>query len=203
MGEIAPDAARSASWARTSRALATPARVRRGLSRTFQITQLLEDDTAAGNVALAVQARAGHGFRFWRQRGARRAAARARARGAGPGGAGRGALGGARGRPLARGAQQLELAIALATRAAAAAAGRADGRAGREREPAHDGGAARAEGPHPDAAGGARHGRGVRAGRPDLGARLRPHASPSGSPARRSGTTRRCARPTSPRRRDV
>ncbi|MCK8787048.1 ATP-binding cassette domain-containing protein [Roseomonas sp. NAR14] len=42
------------------------ARVHRGMARTFQITQLLGDDTARDNVALAVQARLGHSFRFWR-----------------------------------------------------------------------------------------------------------------------------------------
>jgi branched-chain amino acid transport system ATP-binding protein len=47
-------------------ALGPAQRVRRGLARTFQITQLLEDYTALDNVALAVQARAGHSFRFWR-----------------------------------------------------------------------------------------------------------------------------------------
>jgi len=39
-------------------------RVRRGLARTFQIAQLLADDTVLDNVALAVQARCGHSFRF-------------------------------------------------------------------------------------------------------------------------------------------
>jgi branched-chain amino acid transport system ATP-binding protein len=46
--------------------LSTPARVRRGLARSFQITQVLPDDTAEDNVALAVQIRSGHSFRFWR-----------------------------------------------------------------------------------------------------------------------------------------
>jgi branched-chain amino acid transport system ATP-binding protein len=41
-------------------------RVRRGLSRTFQIVQLLDNDTALENVSLAVQAAQGHSFRFWR-----------------------------------------------------------------------------------------------------------------------------------------
>ena len=40
-------------------------RVKRGLARTFQITQLLPDETALDNVALAVQARQGHSFRFF------------------------------------------------------------------------------------------------------------------------------------------
>jgi branched-chain amino acid transport system ATP-binding protein len=37
-----------------------------GLARSFQITSLFLDFTALDNVALAVQARAGHSFRFWR-----------------------------------------------------------------------------------------------------------------------------------------
>ena len=42
-----------------------PARVGRGLARTFQITQLLHTFTTEDNVALAVQIRCGHSFRFW------------------------------------------------------------------------------------------------------------------------------------------
>src|SRR5258706_5837796 len=41
-------------------------RSRRGLSRSFQITSVYRDFTALENVALAVQAHAGHSFRFWR-----------------------------------------------------------------------------------------------------------------------------------------
>jgi len=37
-----------------------------GLGRSFQITSLFLDFTALDNVALAVQAHAGHSFRFWR-----------------------------------------------------------------------------------------------------------------------------------------
>ncbi len=36
-----------------------------GPARSFQITSLLRDFTAADNVALAAQAHAGHSFRFW------------------------------------------------------------------------------------------------------------------------------------------
>ena len=46
-------------------ALATPQRVQRGLARTFQINQLLPDFSMLDNVALAVQARQGHSFRFF------------------------------------------------------------------------------------------------------------------------------------------
>jgi branched-chain amino acid transport system ATP-binding protein len=45
--------------------LAAPARIKLGLARTFQITQLLNDYSALDNVALAVQARLGHSFHFW------------------------------------------------------------------------------------------------------------------------------------------
>jgi branched-chain amino acid transport system ATP-binding protein len=41
-------------------------RSRLGLARSFQITSLLSDFTAADNVALAAQAHDGHSFYFWR-----------------------------------------------------------------------------------------------------------------------------------------
>src|ERR1044072_1486480 len=47
-------------------ALPTWQRSLRGLARSFQITSLFLDFTALDNVALAVQAHAGHSFRFWR-----------------------------------------------------------------------------------------------------------------------------------------
>lgn len=59
--------------------LATAQRVRRGLGRTFQITQLLPDFTMLDNVALAVQAHDGHSFRFF-AKARRNEALRARAR---------------------------------------------------------------------------------------------------------------------------
>jgi branched-chain amino acid transport system ATP-binding protein len=46
--------------------LPAPARARKGLSRSFQITSIYREFTALDNVALAVQAHAGHSFRFWR-----------------------------------------------------------------------------------------------------------------------------------------
>ena len=55
-------------------------RSRLGLARSFQITSLLRDFTAADNVALAAQAHAGHSYRFWanaRKEEALREAARA------------------------------------------------------------------------------------------------------------------------------
>ncbi|NWG26592.1 MAG: ABC transporter ATP-binding protein [Pseudorhodoplanes sp.] len=44
-----------------------------GLARSFQITSLFLDFTALDNVALAVQAHAGHSFRFWKPVRAERA----------------------------------------------------------------------------------------------------------------------------------
>jgi branched-chain amino acid transport system ATP-binding protein len=41
-------------------------RARAGLARSFQITSVFPHFTALANVALAVQAQAGHSFRFWR-----------------------------------------------------------------------------------------------------------------------------------------
>ena len=43
-----------------------PARAKKGLARSFQITSIYRDFTALDNVALAVQAHAGHSFHFWR-----------------------------------------------------------------------------------------------------------------------------------------
>jgi len=46
--------------------LPAPERSRKGLARSFQITSIYREFTALDNVALAVQAHAGHSFRFWR-----------------------------------------------------------------------------------------------------------------------------------------
>lgn len=46
--------------------LRSAARAHRGLARSFQITSIFADFTVLDNVALAVQARSGHSFRFWR-----------------------------------------------------------------------------------------------------------------------------------------
>jgi len=46
--------------------LSAPARAHKGFARSFQITSIYRDVTALDNVALAVQAHAGHSFRFWR-----------------------------------------------------------------------------------------------------------------------------------------
>ncbi len=65
MGEIAPDSGEIHFDGRSIGGLSTAARVRRGIARTFQITELLTEDTALENVALAVQAGQGHSFRFF------------------------------------------------------------------------------------------------------------------------------------------
>jgi branched-chain amino acid transport system ATP-binding protein len=65
-GEIAPDAGRIRFDGRDVTALPTYRRSQLGLARSFQITSLFLDFTALDNVALAVQAHAGHSFQFWR-----------------------------------------------------------------------------------------------------------------------------------------
>ena len=70
MGEVAPDSGDIHFDGHAIGALSTPARVRRGIARTFQITELLTEDTALENVALAVQAGHGHSFRFFGNAGA-------------------------------------------------------------------------------------------------------------------------------------
>jgi branched-chain amino acid transport system ATP-binding protein len=64
-GEIAPDAGRIHFDGRDITALPTHRRSALGLARSFQVTSLFLDFTALDNVALAVQAHAGHSFRFW------------------------------------------------------------------------------------------------------------------------------------------
>jgi branched-chain amino acid transport system ATP-binding protein len=65
-GEIVPDAGRIHFGGHDITALPVHGRSLMGLARTFQITSLFPDFTALDNVALAVQAHAGHSFRFWR-----------------------------------------------------------------------------------------------------------------------------------------
>jgi branched-chain amino acid transport system ATP-binding protein len=65
-GEIRPDAGCIRFAARDITALPAYQRSMLGLARSFQITSLFLDFTALDNVALAVQAHAGHSFRFWR-----------------------------------------------------------------------------------------------------------------------------------------
>ncbi len=63
-GNLAADAGIIHFAGRDVTHLPTHARVRLGLARSFQITSVLREFTALENVALAVQAHAGHSFRF-------------------------------------------------------------------------------------------------------------------------------------------
>jgi len=65
-GEIAPNAGGIHFGGRDITALPVHDRSLMGLARSFQITSLFPHFTALENVALAVQAHAGHSFRFWR-----------------------------------------------------------------------------------------------------------------------------------------
>jgi branched-chain amino acid transport system ATP-binding protein len=65
-GEILPNAGRIFFNGTDITGMPVHARSALGLARSFQITSLFLDFTALDNVALAVQAHAGHSFRFWR-----------------------------------------------------------------------------------------------------------------------------------------
>ncbi len=65
-GEIRPDAGRIRFFDQDITDWTTPRRALAGLGRSFQITQLCADFSALDNVALAVQARQGHSYRFLR-----------------------------------------------------------------------------------------------------------------------------------------
>jgi len=112
-GEIAPESGTVRFNGREITRWPVHARARLGMARSFQVTSIFPRLSALDNVALAVQAGAGHGFGIWRPARAEatlRAPARAAlervglaGRAAGPAGA------------LAHGEQrQLELAMALA-----------------------------------------------------------------------------------------
>ena len=65
-GELRPDVGQVRFAGEDITALAVQRRSRKGLARSFQITSIYRDFSALDNVALAVQAHAGHSFRFWR-----------------------------------------------------------------------------------------------------------------------------------------
>ena len=65
-GDLAPDAGTIRFAGADVTALPAAARSHRGLARSFQITSIFREFTALDNVAVAVQAHAGHSFRFWR-----------------------------------------------------------------------------------------------------------------------------------------
>jgi branched-chain amino acid transport system ATP-binding protein len=70
IGQLAGEVRPNAGWIRFAgrdvTALPAHRRSLLGLARSFQITSLFLDFTTLDNVALAVQAHAGHSFRFWR-----------------------------------------------------------------------------------------------------------------------------------------
>ena len=65
-GELRPDTGQVRFAGEEITALPSQRRSRKGLARSFQITSIYRDFSALDNVALAVQAHAGHSFRFWR-----------------------------------------------------------------------------------------------------------------------------------------
>jgi len=65
-GEIVPDGGHIRFAGRDITSLPVYRRSQLGLARSFQVTTLFCDFTAIDNVALSVQAHAGHSFRFWR-----------------------------------------------------------------------------------------------------------------------------------------
>ena len=113
-GELIPDSGAIRFQGRDITGLPVHARAHLGLARSFQITSLFLGFTAEDNVAMALQARDGHSFRFWRD-------ARTDPRLRGPAWevldrVGLGARASVPAANLAHGEQrQLELAVALAT----------------------------------------------------------------------------------------
>lgn len=65
-GMVKPDAGRIRFAGVDITHASAAARSQRGLARSFQITSIFPHFTVLTNVALAVQAHAGHSFRFWR-----------------------------------------------------------------------------------------------------------------------------------------
>ena len=194
-----PTPAPSISPAATSRACRRMPACGWGSARSFQITSVLREFSALDNVALAVQAHAGHSFRFLRRRAPRREPARRR-RGAASTRSGLAPAPTRRPPALSHGEQrQLEIAMALAGDPRAAAARRADGRHGRRGIQRMVGFLHGLKGQLRHAADRARHGRRLRAGRPHHRAGLWPRHR-LGHAGTRSAPTPRCARPISARR---
>jgi len=65
-GELKADSGRISFYDEDITSLRPAQRARRGLARSFQITNVMLPMTIMENVALAVQAREGHSFRFWK-----------------------------------------------------------------------------------------------------------------------------------------
>jgi branched-chain amino acid transport system ATP-binding protein len=66
IGELTPDAGRIRFAGQDITGMPSWRRSLQGLARSFQITSVFLDLTVLENVALAVQAHAGHSFQFWR-----------------------------------------------------------------------------------------------------------------------------------------
>ena len=64
-GMMAPDSGRIVFDGQVINNLSAPQRSHIGLARSFQITSVFRNFTALENVALSIQAHAGHSFRFW------------------------------------------------------------------------------------------------------------------------------------------
>ncbi len=64
-GTVAPDSGRIVFEGRDITHMATHRRSAIGIARSFQITSIFLDFTVLHNVMLAVQAHAGHSYRFW------------------------------------------------------------------------------------------------------------------------------------------
>ena len=113
-GELSADEGTISFDGRDVTGLGAPARSQIGLARSFQVTSVFREFSALDNVALAVQAHAGHSFRFWRPaRGERALREPALAM---LDTVGLGARAGVIAATLAHGEQrQLEIAMALAT----------------------------------------------------------------------------------------
>ena len=65
-GMLRPDSGRIRFGGEDITRLPAPARAKKGLARSFQITSIYREFSVLDNVALAVQAHAGHSFHFWR-----------------------------------------------------------------------------------------------------------------------------------------
>jgi branched-chain amino acid transport system ATP-binding protein len=65
-GNLRPDAGTIRFAGEDITRLSAPQRALKGFARSFQITSVFPEFTALENVALAIQAHAGHSFRFWR-----------------------------------------------------------------------------------------------------------------------------------------
>jgi branched-chain amino acid transport system ATP-binding protein len=65
-GTLLPDAGRIVFEQHDITTEAVHRRARRGIARSFQITSVIPSFTSCQNVALAVQDRLGHSFRFWK-----------------------------------------------------------------------------------------------------------------------------------------